>query len=472
MNSLNIGVIGMGTMGQNLALNLVSKGWTVAVWDRYPEVLKEFSAKRVKGKAIVTCEKLDEFVNALSAPRVILMMISAGKAVDEMIDRLLPYLNKNDILIDGGNSYFEDTQRRVETLRSHGVYFVGAGISGGEEGALHGASIMPGGAVEAWPVVKPFLQSIAARSEGGKPCCEWIGPDGAGHYVKMIHNGLEYADMQLISEIHLLMSRLTDMTPEQMANVFKEWDKGALKSYLIEITADILKHKDKDGSYLLNNILDVAGQKGTGNWSVKNALNLSMPLDTVAEAVFMRDLSIGKEWRERMNLLYRPIKKVRPIYNTAELIEHLTHVFYAIRLVTYAQGFALMRKASDTYGWQLDFSTIARVWRNGCIIRSAFLDRIVRAYDVNPKLESLLLDAWMVAKIKESVVSCKWVATAAIKESIATPVISAGMNYMFACTDKTMSTNMIQAMRDYFGAHTFERTDAPRGQFFHEKWRR
>ena len=319
MRKSDIGVIGLGTMGRNLALNLSHKGWDVSVWDREKEVLNEYAQGAARDTSIKPFEELNELVDSLQSPRVILLMISAGQPVDEMIERLLPLIAPSDILMDGGNSYFKDTARRVDYLRSKSIFFLGVGISGGEEGALHGASIMPGGAEEAWPIVRPFLKSIAARASDGRPCCEWIGPGAAGHYVKMVHNGLEYADMQLITELYSMLSHLTSLSNDEMADVFAEWNKGRLQSYLLEITTKILSKKDKDGTYLLNHILDVASQKGTGSWCVDSALELGIPLNTIASAVFMRNLSGAKDIREQMYLDYRPFQETRPVYNTDEL---------------------------------------------------------------------------------------------------------------------------------------------------------
>ena len=474
MEKADIGLIGLGVMGQNLALNLAGKGWKVAVWNRTvpgkeEHIVDNFIAKRAQGKSIVGTQTLEEFVDALKTPKVVFLMVQAGSAVDEMTGRLLPLLHKGDIIIDGGNSNFEDTERRVKELYEKGMYFVGCGISGGEEGALHGASVMPGGAQEAWPFIQPMLKSIAARAEDGSPCCEWVGPGGAGHYVKMVHNGIEYGDMELIAETYYALKNLLALKNEQMADVFERWNQGRLKSYLIEITAAILRHKECGGGYLIDSILDAAGQKGTGRWSVINSLQLNTPLDVIAEAVFARNLSAEKSLRVLMAKHYMLVEN-HPVYNYQDTVAALEATLYAARLVGYAQGFALMRTASDTYKWNLNLSSIALLWRAGCIIRSAFLNDIAEAYHRAPGLSHMLLDRHFGLEVAEALPVWKKSVSIMLKEGLAVPVLSAALNYFLGLTTHHSQANMIQAMRDYFGAHTFERVDSPRGEFFHEQW--
>lgn len=474
MEKADIGLIGLGVMGQNLALNLAHKGWKTVVWNRTvpgkeENIVENFIANRGSGVGLIGSNELTDFVDALKSPRVILLMVQAGPAVDELISKLVPLLDKGDIIIDGGNSYYEDTEHRVKELYNKGIYFVGCGISGGEEGALNGPSLMPGGAHEAWPVVEPILKSIAAKAEDGTPCCEWVGAGGAGHYVKMVHNGIEYGDMQLIAETFYAMKNLLALTNEQMADVFAHWNKGRLHSYLIEITAAILRHQERGGGYLLDRILDVSGQKGTGRWSVINSLQLNTPLDVIAEAVFARNLSAEKELRIQMAKHYIHSEN-HPVYNYEDTIAGLESTLYAARLVGYAQGFALMRKASDQYGWNLNLSHIALLWRAGCIIRSAFLNNIAEAYQRAPGLSHMLLDGHFGMEVAEALPAWKKQVGIMLKEGLAVPVLSAALNYFLGLTTNHSPANMIQAMRDYFGAHTFERVDSPRGEFFHEHW--
>lgn len=474
MNKADIGLIGLGVMGQNLALNLESNGWNVAVWNRTvpgkeERVVERFLQQRGQGRNLTGCDDLPTFVSSLQSPRVVFMMVQAGSAVDQLISQLVPLLDEGDILIDGGNSHYEDTERRVRQCYERGLYFVGCGISGGEEGALHGASVMPGGAREAWPVVEPFLKSIAAKAEDGLPCCEWMGPGGAGHYVKMVHNGIEYGDMQLIAETYAALKGLLALNNEQMADVFETWNKGRLHSYLIEITAAILRKKEKDGNYLLDRILDAAGQKGTGRWSVINALQLHMPLDVIAAAVFARNLSAAKALRMQLGEQLAATSTI-PVYHYQDTVAELEQTLYAARLVGYAQGFALMHTASEQYGWNLNLSSIALLWRSGCIIRSAFLNDIAEAYRQTPRPAHLLQDKRFGKEVAHALPAWGKCVGILLKERIAAPVLSASLNYFLALTTPHSSANLIQGMRDYFGAHTFERTDAPRGEFFHAHW--
>lgn len=474
MEKADIGLIGLGVMGQNLALNLADKGWKTVVWNRTvpgkeEKVVENFIANRARGKGIAGSSELADFVRALKTPRVVFLMVQAGPAVDELTGKLIPLLDRGDIIVDGGNSYFEDTERRVKELYERGMYFVGCGISGGEEGALHGASIMPGGAQEAWPVVRPMLKSIAAKAEDGTPCCEWIGPGGAGHYVKMVHNGIEYGDMRLIAETYFALKHLLDLDNEPMAEVFEQWNKGRLHSYLIEVASAVLRHKEQGGGYLLDSILDVAGQKGTGRWSVINSLQLNTPLDVIAGAVFARNLSADKKLRVLMSRHYVRAEN-HPVYNYQDTVDGLESTLYAARLAGYAQGFALMRTAGEQYGWRLDLSAIALLWRAGCIIRSAFLNDIAEAYRRAPGLPHLLLDEHFGREVTEALPAWKKHVGVMLKEGPPVPVLSAALNYFLGLTTLHSPANMIQAMRDYFGAHTFERVDSPRGEFFHEHW--
>ena len=396
-------------------------------------------------------------------------MIRAGKPVDSVINELFPLLSPGDIIIDGGNSNYEDTNRRVVKAEEQGLLFVGSGVSGGEEGALHGPSIMPGGSEGAWQHVKPILQSIAAKAEDGTPCCQWVGPQGSGHFVKMIHNGIEYGDMQLISEAYWVMKNMGGMTNEEMADVFDEWNHGKLQSYLIEITAKILRHKDKDGQVLIDHILDAAGQKGTGKWSVINAMNLGMPLGLIGSAVFERSLSSDKQIRVAAAKLFpRTVRKSDLPRKT--LLDHTFASLYASKLVSYAQGFSVLQKASDEFNWNLDMGSIARMWRGGCIIRSVFLNDIASAYEADEKPRQLLLAPYFAKEIGQLLNGWNSLVANAAIECVPVPAFSSALNYFYSLTSENLPANMIQAQRDFFGAHTFERKDQERGKFFHEDW--
>lgn len=432
-------------------------------------VVERFLNGRAKGLNIEGFTDIAAFVDSIALPRKIMMMVRAGSAVDELMEQLFPLLSPGDILIDGGNSNYEDTNRRVALAESKGFLFVGAGVSGGEEGALNGASIMPGGSVAAWPAVKPILQSIAAKASDGTPCCDWIGPAGSGHFVKMIHNGIEYGDMQLIAEAYWVMKNLLDLENEEMANVFSHWNEGKLRSYLIEITANILRHTDKSGGYLLDKILDAAGQKGTGKWSVINAMELGMPLGLIATAVFERSLSAQKELRETASRQFQ-CKRTQAVYNKPELVKEIYAALYASKLVSYAQGFAVLQRASDTFGWKLNLASIARMWRGGCIIRSIFLNDIAAAFEAKDKPQNLLLAPYFRDEIKGLLSGWKTLVVQAMREELPVPAFSSALNYFYSLVSANLPANMIQAQRDYFGAHTFERKDELRGQFFHENW--
>ena len=403
-NKTDIGLIGLAVMGENLALNMESKGWYVSVYNRTVPGVEEgvvdrFMNSRAKGKNIEGFTDIKAFVDSIATPRKIMMMVRAGSPVDELMEQLFPLLSPGDILIDGGNSNYEDTNRRVKLAESKGFLFVGSGVSGGEEGALNGASIMPGGSEKAWSEVKPILQSIAAKAPDGTPCCQWVGPAGSGHFVKMIHNGIEYGDMQLIAEAYWVMKNLIDLNNEEMADVFARWNEGKLRSYLIEITANILRHKDKTGGYLIDKILDAAGQKGTGKWSVINAMELGMPLGLIATAVFERSLSAQKDLRRLASKQFQ-CQHTQPIYNKAELVKNIFSALYASKLVSYAQGFAVLQRASDAFDWHLDLASIARMWRGGCIIRSVFLNDIAAAFEAPDKPKHLLLAPYFREEIK------------------------------------------------------------------------
>lgn len=474
LHKTDIGLIGLAVMGENLALNMADKGWSVSVYNRTVPgveegVVERFVAGRAKGKRIEGHTDIAGFVESIATPRKLMMMVRAGSAVDELMEQLFPYLSEGDILIDGGNSNYEDTNRRVEEAEKRGLRFVGAGVSGGEEGALNGASIMPGGSESAWREVKPILQSIAARASDGTPCCDWVGPAGSGHFVKMIHNGIEYGDMQLIAEAYWVMKNLLGLDNEQMADRFASWNEGKLRSYLIEITAGILRHKDKSGGYLIDKILDVAGQKGTGKWSVVSAMELNMPLGLIASAVFERNLSVQKRLREvacKQFVCHRS----RAICDRREMVEDIRAALYASKLVSYAQGFAVLQRASETFGWNLNPASIVRMWREGCIIRSAFLNEIAVAFEAAQKPGHLLLAPYFQKEIQQSLPGWKRLVAQAAKEELPVPAFSAALNYYYSLVSAQLPANLIQAQRDYFGAHTFERTDGPKGRFFHEDW--
>jgi 6-phosphogluconate dehydrogenase len=470
----DIGMIGLAVMGENLSLNMESKGFTVAVYNRTVPGVEEgivdrFINGRGRGKNFIGCEKIKDLVKCLSTPRRIMMMVKAGKPVDELIDQLIPFLDKGDIVIDGGNSHFSDTIRRTKYLESKGMLFIGTGVSGGEEGALHGPSIMPGGSPAAWPHVKPILQAIAAKVDGGTPCCDWVGEDGAGHFVKMVHNGIEYGDMQLICEAYQIMKELLGMSCMEMHEVFKKWNTGDLDSYLIEITRDILAFKDSDGLPLVEKILDTAGQKGTGKWASVVSLDLGIPLTLISEAVYARCLSAMKDERtEASRLLPPPAQKFMGDRGT--FLSDLEHALYASKIISYAQGFVLFREAAKEFKWNLDFGGIALLWRGGCIIRSAFLAKIKDAFDSNPRLSNLLLDPFFRERIERSQSAWRRVLSTAILHGIWVPALSTALCYYDGYRNARLPANLTQAQRDYFGAHQYERIDRPRGQFFHTNW--
>lgn len=466
----NIGLIGLAVMGENLALNMESKGFTVAVYNRNAPgeegIADRFVNGRGKGKHFIAAHSIEQLVDAVERPRKIMMMVKAGAPVDELIGQLMPFLSPGDVIIDGGNSDFHDTERRVKVVEKKGFYFVGTGISGGEEGALHGPSVMPGGSPEAWPLVKDILQGIAAKLDDGTPCAEWIGSGGAGHFVKMVHNGIEYGDMQLISEAYSLLKNRKGLDNDSLAIVFDEWNGGELDSFLIEITAHILRYRDTDGEPLLDHILDVAGQKGTGKWSAIAAMDENNPLTLITEAVYARLLSAMDAERTRAARLFPEKVAV----NEDLFVEEVRQALYAAKLISYAQGFSLLGSASKRYGWGLDFGTIARIWRKGCIIRSVFLQKITEAYEKNPDLENLLFDDFFRTKIQAALPSWRKVVAEGALSGIALPAMSAALSYFDGLRTRHSAANLIQAQRDYFGAHTYERTDRERGHFFHTNW--
>ena len=464
-----IGLIGIGVMGENLVLNMEDKGFSISVFDISKEKIERFISGRAKGRNIQGCHDLQELVDSLAPPRKIMIMIPAGRPVDELIDTLIPFLAKGDIIIDGGNSNFLDTTRRTRTLESKGLLYVGAGVSGGEEGALLGPSIMPGGSTAAWEHVKPIFQAIAAKVGDGAPCCDWIGEEGAGHFVKMVHNGIEYGDMQLICEVYDVMRNILGMTAAEMHFVFAEWSEGELKSYLIEITRDILAVKDEDGLPLLDKILDKAGQKGTGKWAVITSLDLAAPLPLITESVFARVLSSMKD--ERV-IASGQLDGPKPDFSGDRkiFIHELERALYAAKIISYTQGYQLMRAAAKEFDWTLNYGGIAMIWRGGCIIRSAFLGKIKEAFILSPDLSNLLLDPFFRKSISSSQQSLRNVLVEAITNGIPTPALSSALAYYDAYRSENLPANLLQAQRDFFGAHQYERTDKPRGEYFHTNW--
>ncbi len=469
MDKSQIGLIGLAVMGENLVLNMEDKGFSVAVYNRTTSKVDRFLGTRAKGKNIKGCYSIKELVASLEKPKKVMLLVKAGKPVDDFIEMLIPHLEQGDIIIDGGNSHFPDTIRRTKYVESKGLLYIGTGVSGGEEGALRGPSIMPGGSRAAWPSVKPIFQKIAARTNEGEPCCDWIGENGAGHFVKMIHNGIEYGDMQMICEIYHMMKYGLGMSNPEMEQVFSRWNDGKLDSYLIEITRDILGYQDENGNYVIDQILDTAGQKGTGKWTAIAALDEGMPLTLIGEAVFARCLSAIKEERvSASELLVGPEIKFND--DKADFITDMEEALYASKIVSYAQGYQLMRAAAKSYDWNLKNGEIALMWRGGCIIRSVFLGKIKEAFDTNPELKNLLLDPFF----KEAVISAQksWrrVAMKAVELGIPMPAINSALAYYDGYRSSRLPANLLQAQRDYFGAHTYERIDKPRREYFHTNW--
>jgi len=466
----DIGLVGLAVMGENLVLNMESKGFTVAVFNRTVEKVDSFLGGRGKGKNFIGCKTIEELVANLESPRKIMLMVKAGKPVDDFIELIAPHLEVGDILIDGGNSHFPDTIRRTKALEEKGLLYIGTGVSGGEEGALLGPSIMPGGSAKAWPAVKPIFQAISAKVADGSPCCEWVGDNGAGHYVKMVHNGIEYGDMEMICEAYNLMKNILGMSAKEMQAVFAEWNKGELDSYLIEITKEILNVIDPEtGKPVVDVILDTAGQKGTGKWTSVSALDLGAPAPTISEAVFARCLSAIKE--ERVNA-----SKVLPAPNVSfkgdkqAFIEDIRQALYASKICSYAQGYQLMKLAAAEYKWNLNYGEIALMWRGGCIIRARFLGDIKAAFDENPNLDNLLLADFFTKIIARCQASWRKVVAEAALNGIPVPAFSSALSYYDSYRSAVLPANLLQAQRDYFGAHTYERVDRPRGQVFHTTW--
>ncbi len=465
----DIGLIGLAVMGENLVMNMESKGFTVAVYNRTVSKVDDFVAGRAKGKNIIGCHSIQELADNLERPRKVLMLVKAGQPVDDFIELLLPVLEPGDVIIDSGNSHFPDTIRRCQYVESKGLLYIGTGISGGEEGALKGPSMMPGGSEAAWPLVKPIFQAVCAKVEDGSPCCDWVGNGGAGHFVKMVHNGIEYGDMQLICEAYQLMKDLLGMSADEMHEVFDAWNKTELDSYLIQITSEILAKKDEDGQPLVDKILDTAGQKGTGKWTGIAALDEGVPLTLIGEAVFARCLSAMKAERVEASKAYN-VQRGKFEGNRKEMIENIRKALLASKIISYAQGYVLMKAAAKNYGWKLNYGGIALMWRGGCIIRSTFLGKIKEAYDKNPELSNLLLDPYFKALIESLVPAWRQVVANAALCGIPTPAFSSALSYFDGYTTDRLPANLLQGQRDYFGAHTYERVDAPRGQFFHTNW--
>ncbi|ASB88541.1 NADP-dependent phosphogluconate dehydrogenase [Bacillus sonorensis] len=467
MAKQQIGVVGLAVMGKNLALNIESRGFSVSVYNRSSEKTEEF-LKEAEGKNVVGTYSIEEFVASLEKPRKILLMVKAGTPTDATIQSLLPHLEKGDILIDGGNTYYKDTQRRNRELAESGIHFIGTGVSGGEEGALKGPSIMPGGQKEAYELVKPILEAISAKVDG-EPCTTYIGPDGAGHYVKMVHNGIEYGDMQLISESYFILKNLLGLSSDELHEVFAEWNKGELDSYLIEITADIFTKKDEEtGKPMVDVILDKAGQKGTGKWTSQSALDLGVPLPIITESVFARFISAMKEERVKASKLLTGPEAKPVTENKEELIEAVRKALFMSKICSYAQGFAQMKAASEEYGWDLKYGDIAMIFRGGCIIRAAFLQKIKDAYDRNPELDNLLLDPYFKDIVESYQGALRKTVSLAVEQGIPVPCFSSALAYFDSYRTATLPANLIQAQRDYFGAHTYERTD--KEGIFHTEW--
>ena len=471
----DIALIGLAVMGQNLILNMNDHGFTVVAYNRTTEKVDQFLANEAKGTKVQGAHSIEEMVSKLNPPRRVMLLVKAGKPVDEFIEQLIPHLSPGDIIIDGGNSLFDDTIRRTKYVESKGLLYIGTGVSGGEEGARRGPSIMPGGSPAAWPHVKPIFQAVSAKVDGGAPCCDWVGEGGAGHYVKMVHNGIEYGDMQLICEAYNIMKNGLGMSAPEMHEVFKEWNAGELDSYLIEITRDILAVKDADGSALVDRILDTAGQKGTGKWTVVSSQDLGIPITLIAEAVYSRCVSALKDERVKAA---RKLKGPRPALTSIaanadkkkQFIADIRDALYASKIISYAQGYMLMREAAKQYKWNLNNGGIALMWRGGCIIRSRFLGKIKDAFENNPKLANLLLDDYFRGEIKRCQKGWRNIVATAAKKGIPAPAFGTALAFYDQYRSAVLPANLLQAQRDYFGAHTYERVDKPRGEFFHTNW--
>ncbi|WP_052399160.1 decarboxylating NADP(+)-dependent phosphogluconate dehydrogenase [Candidatus Francisella endociliophora] len=466
----SIAVVGLGVMGQNLILNIADKGYKVVAYNREKASVDNFLEENKQNSNIIGSHSAKEMVEKLSNPKIVFLMVKAGWVVDSFLDEIVPFLNEGDVVIDGGNSNYLDTQRRSSELSEKGIHFIGAGISGGEEGARYGASIMPGGDQKAWPIVRDILQAISAKTTDGESCCKWIGQGGSGHFVKMVHNGIEYGDMQLISEVYHFMKVALSLENDQMAGVFEDWNENSmLKSYLIEITAKILEFKDSDGQYVLDYILDRAGQKGTGKWTAMESLDVGSPLTLIAESVFARFLSSQKDTRVKAENFYCCVKE-RRVELSEEIIKDLQQALLFAKIISYAQGFMLMKEASDKNEWKLNYGDIALVWREGCIIRSVFLNDIKSAYSKNPELENLLFDDYFKGVIKETLPSIRSIASLAIKAGIPMPALNSAITFFDGFTTARLPANLLQAQRDYFGAHTYQRVDRGESEFFHTNW--
>ena len=466
----DIGLIGLAVMGQNLVLNMNDHGFKVAVFNRTTSKVDEFLADEAKGTQVEGAHSIEELCSKLKSPRRVMIMVKAGTVVDQTIESIVPHLDKGDIIIDGGNSLFTDSERRTKELAAKGIHYIGTGVSGGEEGARFGPSIMPGGDPAAWPAVKPIFQGIAAKVEDGTPCCDWVGEGGAGHYVKMVHNGIEYGDMQLICEAYQLLRDGLGLSADEFAATFTEWNSGELDSFLIEISATIFAKKDEDGSPLLEKILDTAGQKGTGKWTAISALDLGMPVTLIGESVFARCLSAIKNERVEASKILEGPKQGKFSGDKAEFIENVRRALFCSKLISYAQGYMLLREAAKEQGWNLNMGGVALMWRGGCIIRSAFLGKIKDAYDKNPKLENLLLDDFFYGVLNKYQDSWRKALVSAIQMGIPTPAFSTALAFFDGYRTANLPANLLQAQRDFFGAHTYERVDKPRGEFFHTNW--
>ncbi len=469
MEKADIGLIGLAVMGQNLVLNMADHGYRVAVFNRTTNKVDDFINGPAEGTNIIGTYSMEELVGSLEKPRKLMLMVKAGEVVDHFIDMLIPLLEPGDVIIDGGNSHYPDSTRRTAYLREKGLRFIGTGVSGGEEGARFGPSIMPGGDPEAWPLVKDIFQAISAKVDG-EPCCQWVGQDGAGHFVKMVHNGIEYGDMQLICEAYSLMENALGMNCDQMHEVFKEWNTGVLDSYLIDITKDILAMKDEDGEPLVDKILDTAGQKGTGKWTGISALDLGVPLTLIGESVFARVLSSLKDERVRASVILGPRPEITQLTDNTEIIDALRDALYASKIISYAQGFMLMSEAAKEQSWDLNYGEIALMWRGGCIIRSTFLGNIKDAYEKNPELENLTLDSFFTEALKSAEAGWRKAVVLAIESGIPAPAFASALSYFDGYRSERLPANLLQAQRDYFGAHTYERLDKKRGEFFHTDW--
>ena len=468
--SCDIGLIGLAVMGQNLVLNMNDHGFKVAVFNRTVSKVDDFIANEAKGTQVVGAHSIEELTALLKQPRRVMLMVKAGDSVDQTIEHVLPHLEAGDILIDGGNSLFTDTNRRTKDLAAKGILYIGTGVSGGEEGARNGPSIMPGGNPAAWSHVKPIFQAIAAKVEDGTPCCDWVGEDGAGHYVKMVHNGIEYGDMQLIGEAYDLLQRGLGLTADELAEVFAEWNKGELDSYLIEISSQIFAKKDEDGQPIVDKILDTAGQKGTGKWTAISALDLGQPVTLIGESVFARCLSALKDERVAASKILQGPAAKAAVGERKAFIENVRRALYCSKMISYAQGYMLLRAAAKENGWNLNMGGIALMWRGGCIIRSQFLGKIKLAYDKNPALENLLLDSFFSGAINRYQASWRKALIHAVKLGIPTPAFSTALAFFDGFRTGRLPANLLQAQRDFFGAHTYERVDQPRGKFFHTNW--